>query len=304
MFLSWSSRISETRTTTSKYYFDKTIELILMNIKINKPCLEKWENMQDSPEGKFCDKCSKCVVDFTDKSAQEITKILNEKEEGSVCARIFSSTTFKASSLVASVILTTNITFINGQTFTENQNNKSQITELKRENRTINFSGTLLNRKNKQPIVNAEVYFIQLKKYLKAITDEKGNFLIEIPYETINNENVIYINFQSLIASKNSKDTTIIAVENNKLILSKTDLLRRKTYEFSTDRYTEIGAVVIVTPEPPDYYYFNGKSISKKKFEKLKKENPKYQYFSFEGKEAEIIANDSFLDVLYLLYSN
>ena len=254
-----------------------------MNIKINKSCPEKWENMQDSPEGKFCEKCSKCVIDFTDKSAQEITKILNEHEKDNVCGRIFSGTSFKASSLAASIILTTNITFINAQTFNQSHNNKSGITALKKENQTINFSGTLLNSKNKQPIINAEVYFIQLKKYLKAITDEKGNFSIEIPYETINDENVIYINFQNLISSRKSKDTAIIAVENNKLILSKTDLLRKKTYEFSTDRYTEIGAVVIVTPEPPNYYYFNGKTVSKRKFEKLRKENLQYQYLRFEG---------------------
>ncbi|MBW7675632.1 hypothetical protein [Chryseobacterium chendengshani] len=36
----------------------------------------------------------------------------------------------------------------------------------------------------------------------------------------------------------------------------------------------------------PDYYYFNGKSISEKKFEKLKEENPNYQYFFFKNKEA------------------
>ena len=35
----------------------------------------------------------------------------------------------------------------------------------------------------------------------------------------------------------------------------------------------EIGAVVVVENPPPDYYYFDGKSISKEKFEKLRKEN-------------------------------
>lgn len=89
------------------------------------------------------------------------------------------------------------------------------------------------------------------------------------------------------------------------VVASQSDLLTSAGMKANTIDYggIEIGAVVIVESPPPDYYYFNGKDIGKEKFEILKKENPQYQYFSFYGKEAEVISKDSFIDTLYLMYS-
>jgi len=44
--------------------------------------------------------------------------------------------------------------------------------------------------------------------------------------------------------------------------------------------------------------------MSEKKFDKVKKENPNYQYFFFKDREAEIISGKGYLDSLQLLYSN
>ncbi|WP_241330424.1 hypothetical protein [Chryseobacterium arthrosphaerae] len=40
-----------------------------MNNKIEtqNPCSERWEDMRGFPTGKFCDVCSKNVIDFTKK---------------------------------------------------------------------------------------------------------------------------------------------------------------------------------------------------------------------------------------------
>ena len=40
--------------------------------KIKDPCSEDWSSMTPEEKGKFCDKCSKTVHDFTEKSDQEI----------------------------------------------------------------------------------------------------------------------------------------------------------------------------------------------------------------------------------------
>lgn len=60
----------------------------MKKIRINNPCPEKWEDMQDSSEGKFCDKCSKKVWDLTDKTDSQIEKIMVSNVN--ICGRIIS----------------------------------------------------------------------------------------------------------------------------------------------------------------------------------------------------------------------
>ncbi len=74
--------------------------------------------------------------------------------------------------------------------------------------------------------------------------------------------------------------------------------------EFQIDSQSAyVGAVVIMTERPPDYYYFNGKSVSEKKFEKLRKANPAFQFFIFDEKEAEVVAGKSYINNIRLLFS-
>ncbi len=42
-------------------------------------CSENWDNMQPCGENKFCSQCQKEIVDFTNKTSQEINSILQEK---------------------------------------------------------------------------------------------------------------------------------------------------------------------------------------------------------------------------------
>jgi hypothetical protein len=66
----------------------------------------------------------------------------------------------------------------------------------------------------------------------------------------------------------------------------------------------EIGAVVITSPEPPDFYYFDGKRISKNKFENIKKENPNYDYIYLDEEVlTDIITKNAYVGTVYLLYS-
>nr|WP_314495263.1 hypothetical protein [uncultured Chryseobacterium sp.] len=54
-------------------------------LKIENPCEESPENMHEIPEGKFCDLCSKKVIDFSDLNNSEISKIIAENRDEKIC---------------------------------------------------------------------------------------------------------------------------------------------------------------------------------------------------------------------------
>lgn len=172
------------------------------------------------------------------------------------------------------------------------------------------MSGKLTFKRTKKDISNAEVLFISKKKYFKTFTDEKGNFVLEIPNEFIEKRNVLYFDFDRLNEKTrtNPDRKTLNLVngdicENTSIFFNKNEKISDQEFQIDSG-HSYIGGAVIMTDPPPDYYYFNGKSISERKFEKLKEENPNYQYFFFKGKEAEIIAKKSYLETLQLLFSN
>ncbi len=66
-----------------------------------------------------------------------------------------------------------------------------------------------------------------------------------------------------------------------------------------------IGAVVLTLEQPPDYYFIDGKKVGKRKFEKIKKENPNFKYLAFYDEvTVQKLTKKSFIDNLYLLFSN
>ncbi|MFN5415511.1 MAG: hypothetical protein ACK5B9_00535 [Flavobacteriia bacterium] len=60
-----------------------------MKITIPKPCHENWNEMLPEDQGRFCLKCTKTVVDFSQKSKDEIKSFFKEAT-GKVCGRFAS----------------------------------------------------------------------------------------------------------------------------------------------------------------------------------------------------------------------
>ena len=54
-------------------------------ITIPKPCREDWNTMSPNDKGKFCDVCSKTVVDFSTKSPIEISKYIERNKNKRIC---------------------------------------------------------------------------------------------------------------------------------------------------------------------------------------------------------------------------
>lgn len=58
-----------------------------IKISIPKPCREDWNKMTPNEQGSFCGKCCKTVVDFTNKSPDEIKNTLLAESGKKVCGR-------------------------------------------------------------------------------------------------------------------------------------------------------------------------------------------------------------------------
>lgn len=60
----------------------------MKHLSIAKPCTENWNEMTPTQKGAFCQKCCKQVIDFTNKTPDEIRKTLLERKNQEVCGRI------------------------------------------------------------------------------------------------------------------------------------------------------------------------------------------------------------------------
>jgi hypothetical protein len=56
--------------------------------KINTPCPENWDKMNPENQGRFCSACAKIVVDFTQKTTEEIINFLSARKDQEVCGRV------------------------------------------------------------------------------------------------------------------------------------------------------------------------------------------------------------------------
>ena len=56
-------------------------------LKIADPCQENWQKMKPNEAGKFCNLCSKNVIDFSHLSDNEVIRLI-EKSNGNLCGRL------------------------------------------------------------------------------------------------------------------------------------------------------------------------------------------------------------------------
>lgn len=59
-----------------------------LKLQIPEPCHENWNKMSPQAKGRFCDVCSKTVVDFSKFSRNEVISYMAENEGNRVCGRV------------------------------------------------------------------------------------------------------------------------------------------------------------------------------------------------------------------------
>ena len=55
------------------------------SISIPKPCHENWNTMIPEEKGRFCNSCSKTVIDFTQMDTMEIQDFIDQNKENNIC---------------------------------------------------------------------------------------------------------------------------------------------------------------------------------------------------------------------------
>lgn len=258
----------------------------MKNFKIKNPCSENWESIQEGYEGKFCELCQKKVYDLDKISHTEFQHI--SKKEGLICG--MKNSLKPAISGVFLAFTLSSATFTNAQTFQENSKENISQNEI-----TINGK---LTSSSERKMISGEISLVTLDKIYSVKSDENGNFSLKFPEKVLKEYNIIRIDYTVL--DYNNKEFT-----DYKSSIFKTDeLLGKQNFDIE-EKYVLIGEVLMNSPEPLDFYYLNGKKISKRKFEKLRNENPQYKYLAFYDEvTVQKLTKKSFVDNLYLLYSN
>jgi len=205
-----------------------------MNISIDNPCSENFNDFKKTEKGGFCDSCKKEVVDFTHFSQQQLVKYFDSTlptcgkflpEQLGEIKKLNERSGFIKSYLAVGVsliaLLASNNS--NGQNTSKqeikvikNLKSHSSITDkLKTEEkksiiskRTVKITGQLIDE-NDEPLIGAYV-IPQNKKTQGAITDLDGNFLLVLDSCVINE---VTLEFSYILYKKKEMKLTLTSSE-------------------------------------------------------------------------------------------
>ena len=303
----------------------------IRSLKIDKACGENWENMSPNSDGRFCHLCSKTVIDFTQLSPKEISEKL-KASKGNTCAKL-TKTQLKTpiiehekakqyslpySKVAAGVMLAASLTSIQSC----DEQPKSQNTEfvsfldtdtkglvksipvkqsVKKEKNSMTFVGKIISQ-DAIPMHNASVMYVTLDKLVTTKTDKNGMFKIQIPNESITDNNVFRISFDEVESPKTNDSGTFEYYETDDVVVSRENM--SKAFLFRAERdgmiLGGIGAYGYELKNNP-VILVNGVKISFKEFNKSRMgeknscnlDNKAYYHFVGEaaialyGKEAK-----------------
>jgi hypothetical protein len=305
------------------------------SIAINKPCQENWEQMIPSERGRFCNLCSKNVIDFTTLNSIEITQII-KNTKGKICAKVTqqqlntpllfqnSNTEFKLpySNFTSGVLIATALTFVTNTNaennnisseFILNQNSEdlnqkhtSESSVTQNETNTTQLIKGIIKDENGQYIENAKISLVTVDTMISTYSRNDGSFYLEIPENIIDNDNVIRITYYEI---KNDKDNGFWGFENEDYVLTKKELL--KVIEIQPKPHLlVVGNMVSYIKNRNPIVIKGGKEIKYSEFIKALNgeksscvlENKHYEYFG--SKAAVAIYGLKAKDGLYIVTSN
>lgn len=171
-----------------------------ISIRIEKPCHEDWEAMTPIEQGKFCSACQKNVTDFSKMTDNEILEFL-ANHTGPMCGQLRESqlnrmivqtrltgTNWKLNSFMTTLLVASGAV-LNAQSPSA-PNNQTVIIDEKHPTGPVCIKvpetkvhhvlvAQVVDSASGNPQANARVQIAGTSHY--AVTDQKGNFTLEIP---------------------------------------------------------------------------------------------------------------------------
>lgn len=162
-------------------------------IQIKDPCSEDWSKMSETERGRFCQKCSKNVIDFTSSSDQQILKTIKNGND-QVCGRFrndqlnntityqpIKNKSYKFRAMISMFLLGFSTNILKTQTNKTEQvqtiNNSEEKENLNKNESDFLLEGIVLDAESNQPIIGAGVRISGTSLGVK--TDKNGLFRIK-----------------------------------------------------------------------------------------------------------------------------
>lgn len=305
-------------------------------LKINNACSESWDKMEPNERGNYCKICEKTVLDFTRLSQKEILEKLNEAN-GEICARLTSSqfntpifdyryqnqnsipySKIAAGLVLASSLIATqpsqanNFRFENQivQTINQESSSLADNSAPKPQNTepsdTTIFEGIVKSEDDELPIENARITFISLNKLITVYSDEYGKFIMKIPSELIDTDNVVRVSYEEVESTK-TENKMYLGFKTDDYILNKSDIKTDYNINAQPDLLI-VGGVCIDDRQLTPIVIINGKEVSYKAFiksnegKRSKYDTKNMDTYYFESDAAIAIYGKKAKGGLYLLF--
>ncbi len=178
-----------------------------------KPCLENWDEMTPTEQGRFCQKCSKEVVNFTHFTDKQIIQFF-KNTNGEICSRTLKSqlnrplqfsltpsNKFKKVPLLISGLMTANLSIAQVNQPAKKIEKMTKMEMVKREKtptvkNKIKFngkiSGVVIDQKSDMPLARVKVVVKNTSLFVKSNSD--GSFQLEVPTPFLHEE-VLFLEF-------------------------------------------------------------------------------------------------------------
>ncbi|MCB0697270.1 MAG: carboxypeptidase-like regulatory domain-containing protein [Chitinophagaceae bacterium] len=209
----------------------KTIQL-----SIPQPCTEDWHKMTPQQQGRNCDSCRKCVVDFTGFTDEQLYNFFIEHKGQKVCGRVKKtqlnrpillppqphSTLYKwiiAAGLALIITVGSNHTsfaqvpYKNKAVVIEKEQSEDSVS-----NESINITGTIVDEHN-EPVIFAVIQIFK-DSILKGgtTTNEDGKFSISIQGKSKYTLIAKYVGYEEehiQISTDSSLNNIVIKLQTN-----------------------------------------------------------------------------------------
>lgn len=214
-----------------------------LKIEIPEPCSQQWLKMKETETGRFCNKCNKNLINFTNFSDKELADFI-QNNKTKVCGRfkkeqlnkfyfekklIFKFDYFKK---IAATLLTFNFLYYNAEAshlnslnrtyFVQKINDKkisvSKFIELPIFNDTIKkeIKGIIIDNTTKDPLIMANIFIKNTQ--IAVESDIDGAFTIKIP-DSLDQQNLITIIVSYLGYMEQEIIINMVENQNNKVFI-------------------------------------------------------------------------------------